>query len=334
VTSRKAVAVRFAAALLLLAAALELAVAGGDLDMKLLRPLLYYQGADVDVHRTSADAVLHYELRPGARARFGPDRAVSINALGFRGVERTREKPKGVFRIVCIGGSNTYGVVDDAETYPAQLEKRLNAARPGRYRYEVWNAGVSAYVLSQNAEQAELLLKNDAPDLLLFQVSNCGRRPFLAGAPFDRYFQDDPRLYGENLRFPPFRFNLVHLALMRRWRAYRALIVAVNRLPRYAWPADHCADEEDGFNREAFRAFYRRRRGDVPMALLYYPGFGRGDGFDSLGMKTIVLADALPPGHGAEYELIHPPAPVYAWYARAIEKALDADGLLPRAERR
>lgn len=65
----------------------------------------------------------------------------SINSFGFRGPEFSPVKEDGVYRIVALGGSTTYGSgVDDAHTYPALLEKYLNGIS-GR-RVEVINGGI------------------------------------------------------------------------------------------------------------------------------------------------------------------------------------------------
>ncbi len=65
---------------------------------------------------------------------------VSINSLGFRGPEITREKPEGMFRIVALGASTTYGIyVSDEYTYPYQLEKKLDE-KFGSDKIEVINA--------------------------------------------------------------------------------------------------------------------------------------------------------------------------------------------------
>jgi hypothetical protein len=310
-----------------LLAAAEVLVAATGLDLKLLAPLLYYQGADLPVHEVSGDVALHYALRPGAKASFDGGRTVAINSLGFRDAERRSEKAPGKFRIVCLGASNTYGAaVSDGETYPAQLEKELNRGRPGRF--EVWNEGVSAYVLSQNAVDARKAVERDSPDLLIFQVSNCGRRPFLLHAPYARFFREDPDLYAENLVFPE-KSPWWHAALMRRSGFYRALLIAWNR--RSMKPTDNaCVARNDDFNFDAFRDFYAATKGRVPSVLLFHPGQGVDPRLAALGLPAIDLTRELPAGSGAEFMKIHPPAPVYAWYAKAIAAELRRDGLVPR----
>jgi lysophospholipase L1-like esterase len=52
---------------------------------------------------------------------------VTINNRGFRGDDFMDEKPPGVVRVVCLGGSSTFGYHDrDDETYPHHLEETLN----------------------------------------------------------------------------------------------------------------------------------------------------------------------------------------------------------------
>ena len=55
---------------------------------------------------------------------YGLHRHLTTNARGFRGLEEIEEEiPEGRYRIVCLGDSFTLGYgVDDASTYPAQLE--------------------------------------------------------------------------------------------------------------------------------------------------------------------------------------------------------------------
>lgn len=66
-----------------------------------------------------------------------------INALGFRSPETTVTKPPGVVRIVCLGGSTTYGssVHKPEQAYPAQMQEVLRQ-RTGNAQIEVLNGGI------------------------------------------------------------------------------------------------------------------------------------------------------------------------------------------------
>ena len=65
---------------------------------------------------------------------------VTFNDLGFRDLPFTREKKPGEFRILAVGDSFTFGSgVQDADTWPQQLEARLRDERSEPV--EVINAG-------------------------------------------------------------------------------------------------------------------------------------------------------------------------------------------------
>lgn len=70
-----------------------------------------------------------------------------INRSGFRGQEIKRRDPSTV-RIICLGGSTTYGLgLDYKDTYPKLLQDELNK-KSMRNHYEVINAGMPALKLS------------------------------------------------------------------------------------------------------------------------------------------------------------------------------------------
>jgi len=126
----------------------EIIVRFYDLDWRILKKTLYYQQVDQPLHMAVPDPDLLFRLKPNTGVTnpcgIRPS-SVSINSHGARGQEHSAEKPSGVFRIICLGGSNVYGAcVDDHETWPARLEQELNKADPGRF--EVWNLGTPAYV--------------------------------------------------------------------------------------------------------------------------------------------------------------------------------------------
>lgn len=63
-----------------------------------------------------------------------------VNSLGFRGDEIERDKPDGVYRIICMGGSTTW------DEYPARLQEQLaDDFESAQMRLEVINAGDVAW---------------------------------------------------------------------------------------------------------------------------------------------------------------------------------------------
>ncbi|MCB0832926.1 MAG: SGNH/GDSL hydrolase family protein, partial [Bacteroidetes bacterium] len=105
------------------------------------------------------------------------NKPVTINSHGMRDREYTVQKPDGIFRILVIGNSCTYGwgVYQDS-TYSKVLEQLLNRNHAAQ-QYEVMNAGVIGYSISQILE----FLKADgnlwSPDLVLVSHTfNEGKR--------------------------------------------------------------------------------------------------------------------------------------------------------------
>ena len=84
----------------------------------------------------------------------------------FRGPEILVRKSPGVFRIIALGGSTTYGDHIDRweDAYPAQLEHTL---RERGHVVEVINAGVPGYSSWEMLIAFELRLVDLEPDLLL-----------------------------------------------------------------------------------------------------------------------------------------------------------------------
>jgi lysophospholipase L1-like esterase len=92
---------------------------------------------------------------------------IVINHLGFRGVTpESIEKTDGAYRIICIGGSTTFGVVAEDETYPVQLSNILNDEVEGR-TIEVINAGVSSYTTVESLINLELRLLDYQPNMIV-----------------------------------------------------------------------------------------------------------------------------------------------------------------------
>lgn len=122
---------------------------------------------------------LRYELVPYQRSRqtLGawadrPARRItySVNRDGYRGLPVQRPKPAEEFRILAVGDSFTFGsIVDDDETFPAQLERELTTRFPER-SVRVVNLGVPGYQIRQAHETLERRTLPFEPDLVLLTL--------------------------------------------------------------------------------------------------------------------------------------------------------------------
>lgn len=323
----------------------ELACRALDMDLRLLKPLLYYQTADLPVHEMSEDPELLYGLKPGATASFSDgyvikERVVSVNSLGFRGPERSAKKPDGVFRIVVLGSSNAYGAkVNDRDTFPAQLERMLDAGG-GPVTYEVWNGSANGYKLSQLVRRAELVVDCCEPDLLIFQVYMFGRRPFLAGNDdaarhswegvdtdyLAAMFRENPDLYRENLPRPPIPAGawgplFAHSTLLRSLR------IAAMHLD-FAAP-----DYGVGLGIRKFQRFTTAQGARVPIYVMGVTPANRADpellGPESGEARALFVDPRPAPTSSLRYREVHPPGYVYRWYAQEIAAELARRSILP-----
>lgn len=110
------------------------------------------------------DAILGYALKPGYDAG-----GIRVNSLGFRGPEISLQKPPGVYRIVMVGDSCTFGLAGDDCPYPAQLQGLL--AQPGRrFTYEVVNAGIEGYSSIYGLKLLEYRVFRLQPDMVMIYI--------------------------------------------------------------------------------------------------------------------------------------------------------------------
>ena len=93
---------------------------------------------------------------------------VYINNVGLRGPDITLEKPPGVFRILGVGDSITFGYgVRVEDTFLRTLEQDLNRSAPSHPRFEVINAGVPATGLEYYTHFIENEAQSMHPDLIV-----------------------------------------------------------------------------------------------------------------------------------------------------------------------
>ena len=90
---------------------------------------------------------------------------LKTNSMGFRSPEILIPKPKGIFRILCIGGSTTHEAGQNAVTYPMRLETLLKRKFPEQ-PCEVINAGIPGIFSQGHLLRLHDYLKVE-PDLVI-----------------------------------------------------------------------------------------------------------------------------------------------------------------------
>ncbi len=115
------------------------------------------------------DPILYWKGRPLALI---PGTDERLNARGFRGPDFQDDTPPGVRRVVCMGDSATFGLVNDRPMhfsydpiYSRVLESLLNTDNPGQ-RVEVINAGVIGYSTLQGLRLLKFYVRHWHPDLI------------------------------------------------------------------------------------------------------------------------------------------------------------------------
>lgn len=90
------------------------------------------------------------------------------NSLGYRGDEIKLNKLKNVFRIVTMGGSNTYGhgIADHRDAFPYQLQKVLQE-KYSLKNVEVINAGVPGAVSHDTLVNLQFRILDLHPDMII-----------------------------------------------------------------------------------------------------------------------------------------------------------------------
>lgn len=125
------------------------------------------------------DPVLFWRLRPNADRAIWDFTVVSTNAQGLRHDRPIVDKPRGRFRIVCVGDSVTFGyriplVFPDAPDaydrndapYPARLERLLREQHPDR-DFEVIALAVPGYSSFQGRLLLEQTIEWLEPDVVI-----------------------------------------------------------------------------------------------------------------------------------------------------------------------
>lgn len=121
-----------------------------------------------------------YAMKPGYNRQKRRKRSDRINSLGYRGKEFARDKPEGVYRIVALGGSTTYGIWQpDTQTYPVYLQKIIQSKTNQRI-IEVINAGLVGATSAESYHRMPYDVLPLKPDMLVIYhgINDVGPRMF------------------------------------------------------------------------------------------------------------------------------------------------------------
>jgi len=225
----------------------------GETVLRVRSYLLHGSAGVADEELYLPDPVLGKVLRPHARLR-GSRGELTVNSLGFRGREFSREKPPGVYRVVCMGDSVVFGryAPSDDQVWTAQLQKRLTS-RWGR-PVEVINAGVPGYSVETNIDLLRLRVLPLRPDLIIVcqlvnDLNNASARVFGRGSA--------RRTAGARVRFAPGQ----RLAAFRDEHFLLYHIIRKNLTPLVT-TVSHGATRHDDVPPD-FSSEYERRLGDL-----------------------------------------------------------------------
>jgi lysophospholipase L1-like esterase len=310
----------------------EAVVSAFNLDWRVISRMLIYQNADARSHMHVDDRQLIYRLKPGFTDY--KKYSVSVNEFGFRDPKRSAKKKPGIFRIICYGGSNVYGLgLEDNQTWPAMLEKQLNEEKQAT-QFEVWNGGVCAWVPSQMAAAARIDYNKYHPDLVILSLSNGGAPPFPYGTDPKPYFRNFPDLWADFFTanctpgpdWIPYRWRVSSLIQSRFLRFAGAAMLM--RREKCLWYNNY---HHELNNQRRTRSFLQWAKGKMKVGLFLYPGCQENLGhynpyLDNIEVPVLQLvADGLPD----KYLDIHPDAQVTKWYAEKISTWIRVQELLP-----
>lgn len=114
------------------------------------------------------DERIAYTLQAGQEVSFWGHTFVP-NALGFRAPPPA--KPPGVFRVLFVGDSWTFGTgVAWEESYPKQFEAIANRSLQGARRVEAWTLAVPGYNTVNQMAALEFFIGRLEPDAVVFNV--------------------------------------------------------------------------------------------------------------------------------------------------------------------
>ncbi len=170
------------------------------------------------------DPMLGWSLKPsssGISNRTGTTIEYRINSKGLRDDETSYEKPKGVFRIVLLGDSHTFG-------FGVPIEKHFSTLLEGYFEdVEIINMGVSGF----GVDQELLYLRSEgvkyAPDLIIAYVPHYGNHRHMH---VERWGKKKPRFILRNgklfLTNSPVKVNNIKSPVILRKMHYKMIKIS------------------------------------------------------------------------------------------------------------
>jgi lysophospholipase L1-like esterase len=203
------------------AAAVTVVLASGELAVRALYPVIanydteMWRYASLGKVLTSGEEVSHRN-RPGVHFEDLYGVRVDINSKGLRDHEYGYRKMPGVYRILVLGDSVTFGWgVQFEDTYPKRLERALNARRDG-IKYEVLNSGSGNYKTRDEA----IFLKEEGlkydPDMLILG-----------------YFVNDAEPHSQLRQYGLKRSSYLYAYLWSKWNAILTKFLPGKRFDNY-----------------------------------------------------------------------------------------------------
>jgi lysophospholipase L1-like esterase len=243
---------------------------------------------------------LGLEYRPNATPLFVPhhylvytlnpttseSREPHINSLGFRGPEFSKNKPRGTYRVICLGGSTTFGTreLDDSQTYPALLERKLNQT-PGPLRFEVINAGVLGWTSAESLINLQFRVLELSPDMVIdmegVNDAIAMRKPDEGGADYSNFRQI------VHFRLPgPFLRQVLRYSLAVRFLYLKLALIPVDINSLAVKPSPPGFDEMLAWNKATGKHFRRNIETIVDIA-------------KARGIKPVLITSGHGPWHSS-----------------------------------
>ena len=232
-------------------------------------------------------------LKPDLPAR------IRINDLGFRGRDLAEVKPPGAVRILALGDSYTFGAfVDDDQTYPARLEKMLQARRAGR-AIEVVNGGVGGFGILDERALWEKAGERLDPAIVLITFSPNDVSDMTRPRPMIEQMRAHADLKSSLLLGPPLRllmssavFNGLQIVAARIRSATRSHAAIPEIEPSRAGP-ERAPEAWEAYHEALKDLASRIQRGGRRALLVLYPSHGTVQGADRPWGSEILPAWAL-----------------------------------------